>query len=216
MRSGFCVCCCIVDEFLVSDHKGNHFILDSRIPLATFFHVAPSLPRFGRFAASFPVASLPPFRRFAASFPSLRCLLSVATRGLTPCCQPRFARWHIGSDPCRFLPAASCRLLLPPGYPLGCAELLGATWGLTLLCHRAKRGWQQRVRPRVALRWANHLPCTVANKPPHAAPSLPPFGRFAASFPSLRCLLSVAVLPRFRRYEGSDPMLPSSLRSVAH
>ena len=87
-----------------------------------------------------------PVSRFAASFPLLR-LLSVATRGQTPCCQPRFARWHIGSDPCRFLsfPVASCRFLSLPGCHPGCAELLGATWGLTLLCHRVLLGWQQRV-----------------------------------------------------------------------
>jgi len=104
--------------------------------------------------------------------------------------------------PPRVLPPFG-RLLSPLGYPLGCAELLGATWGLTLLCHRAKRGWQQRVCPRVALRWANHQSYTVANKLPHAAPSLPRFGCFAASFPSLRCLLSVASLPPFRRFAAS-------------
>ena len=41
-----------------------------------------------------------------------------------------------------------------------------------------------------------------------------PVSRFTASFPLLR-LLSVA-LPPFRCYEGSDPLLPASLRSVAH
>ena len=46
--------------------------------------------------------------------------------------------------------------------------------------------------------------------------TLSPFCRCAASFLSLRCLLSVAALPPFCCYEGSDPLLPSSLRSVAH
>ena len=80
-----------------------------------------------RFAASFPllrclsVASPPPFRCFT-SFPLLRHL-SVVTRGQTPCCQPRFARWHIGSDPCRslLLPAASCRLLVATQGALSCS-----------------------------------------------------------------------------------------------
>ena len=57
------------------------------------------------------VAAPPPFRRCASSFPSQCVLLSVATGGQTRCCQPSFARWHIGSDP------------FPPPFPPPCRPL---------------------------------------------------------------------------------------------
>ena len=80
----------------------------------------------------------PAQQRPEASFPSLRRLLSVASGGQTRCCQPSFARWHIGSDP--FPPLVS--LPLPPrSAPLLSVRFAGATGGLTLLC----QNWQQRV-----------------------------------------------------------------------
>ncbi len=127
-----------------------------------------------RFAASFPllrclsVASLPPFRCFT-SFPLLR-LLSVASLPfrcyegsdpLLPASLRSVAHWvrplPLPAAPCCFLsllaapccflslPVAPCRFLSLLGCHPGCAELLGATWGLTLLCHRVLLGWQQRV-----------------------------------------------------------------------
>ena len=67
-------------------------------------HSSDPPPPFRR-TASFPSLRRPPFRRSGASFPWQCRLLSVATGGQTRCCQPSFARWHIGSDP------------LPPPFP---------------------------------------------------------------------------------------------------
>ena len=51
---------------------------------------------------------------------------------------------------------------------------------------------------------------------PHSSDPKPPFRRCAASFPWQCLFLSVAVVPPFRRFRGSDPLLPAELRSVAH
>ena len=65
---------------------------------------------------------------------------------------------RVAASPCHPLPP------LPATHSatLSSVRVNGATGGLTLLCHRAKRGWQQRVRPPVARRCTKHLNCTEA------------------------------------------------------
>ena len=110
----------------------------------------------------------PAQQRTKPPFPLQCLLLSVAS-------PPPFRRFR-GSDP--LLPAEQCsvahrvRPLVPPvspcSAPLLSVPVAGATGGLTLLC----QNWQQRVRPTVALRCTNHLPCTEATAAPF--PPAPP------------------------------------------
>jgi len=141
----------------------------------------------------------PPFRCSASSFPSQCRPLSVATGGQTRCCQPSFARWHIGSDP--FPPLVS--LPVPPRS------------AVRSVC-RCDRGSDPAV-PELATEGLTQCRAPLHESPVlHSSDPKPPFRGCAAPFPSQWCLLSVAVLPPFRRFRGSDPLLPAELRSVAH
>jgi len=97
-----------------------------------------------RFAASFPLlrflsVALPPFRRYEGSDPMLPASLRSVAHWVRPLPLPAASCCSL------LLPVAPCRFLSLLGCHPGCAELLGATWGLTLLCHRVLLGWQQRV-----------------------------------------------------------------------
>ena len=74
---------------------------------------------------------------------------------------------------------------------------------------RCDRGSDPAV-PELATEGLTHCRAPLHETPaPHSSDSKPPF-------PSLRCPLSVASPPPFRRFRGSDPLLPAELRSVAH
>ena len=112
-------------------------------------HKTPVVHRSDRRLLS--AASLPPFCCFAATFPPLRRHLSVASGGQTRCCQPRFARWHIGSDPFPLSPFPS----YPPSFPLTPLRCPGVVFSF----HRHQSGRSDnkgRLCKRLRLRWGDN------------------------------------------------------------
>ena len=152
--------------------------------------------------------------------PAVRSV-SRCDRGSDPMCPPdvrSVCRCDRGSDPP--VPELALQGVRPA---VASRASLGGTSGLTpfrppavrSIC-RCDRGSDPSV-PELATEGLTHCRAPLHEPPAlHSSDPKPPFRRSASSFPSLRRLLSVAVPPPFRRFRGSDPLLPAELRSVAH